>query len=237
MPSNMNSDVKIAASATFFTLLNEIQTSNLNFKIELSPFSAVIVLKKTPITDSKGFSALPVPQSSFLLQQAQLEIVNLSHEISRLKQENVLLRCDAKSEVDKSDGSKNETDELYKKLDAKIKVEEKLYSELSKATFKNESLRDQINKLEDRIISFNSKLTDTKPRYDKDKAIAVKSLKLEIKEWKKDLGAERGLKINLERKLSKCVNSDKKLKYSQKLILPKSPPVSTSSSSTSETVC
>ena len=133
--------------------------------------------------------------------------------------------------------SKNETDELYKKLDAKIEVEEKLYSELSKATFENESLKDQINKLEDRIISFNAKLTDTKSRYDKDKAIAVKSLKLEIKEWKKDLGAERRLKINLERKLSKCVNSDKKLKDSQKLILPKSPPVIPSSSSTSETVC
>ena len=87
MHSITNSDVKMAAQITFSSILSEIQHSNLNFKIELSPFSASITLKKTAITDSNGFSAIPTHPSSFLLHQAHLEITKLSQEINRMKDE------------------------------------------------------------------------------------------------------------------------------------------------------
>ena len=42
------------ASATFENILAEVQKSNLNFKLEISPFSAVICLKKSFIKDKFG---------------------------------------------------------------------------------------------------------------------------------------------------------------------------------------
>ena len=68
MLSKLDSDMKMAASVKFASFLSEIQASNLNFKIELSTFSAVITLKKTAIKDSDGVSALSNPPLSLLLQ-------------------------------------------------------------------------------------------------------------------------------------------------------------------------
>ena len=81
MLANLDSEVKMATSTTYFSILDDVQKSNLNFKMEISPFSAVITLKKTAIKDSSGFAVLPVPPSSILLQQAQLEISKLSQKV------------------------------------------------------------------------------------------------------------------------------------------------------------
>ena len=49
------------ASATFDCLLMQVQNSKLNFKVDLSPFSAVISLKKTFIKDRFGNVQLLAP--------------------------------------------------------------------------------------------------------------------------------------------------------------------------------
>ena len=67
------SDVRMAASVSFSSILDEIQKSNLNFKIELSPFSATVTLKKTPITEGKGIPVIPNLPSAFLLKQSNSE--------------------------------------------------------------------------------------------------------------------------------------------------------------------
>jgi hypothetical protein len=69
MDKNMSqlnsSDVNptMVASRTFDSILEQILSSNLNFRLQISPFSANISLKKTPIKDLSGSPVLPPPTS------------------------------------------------------------------------------------------------------------------------------------------------------------------------------
>ena len=51
------------AEQTFDSILQQVQNSNLNFQLQLSPFSANISLKKSPIKDQ---ARVPVPSQGFL---------------------------------------------------------------------------------------------------------------------------------------------------------------------------
>ena len=54
-------DSTMAATRTFDSILEQILSSNLNFQLQISPFSANISLKKSPIKDKSGTSVLPSP--------------------------------------------------------------------------------------------------------------------------------------------------------------------------------
>jgi myosin heavy subunit len=205
MNTILESDVTMATSISFSAILDEIQKSNLNFKIELSPFSAVVTLKKTPIKDRKGLFAVPSPPSSFLLHQAQNEIAKLSQRINILENENYQLKWDKKRAVEQSKKLNIAVDDLKHELEvksAKIKVEEDFLVETSKIQIENEALKSQISKLECMTTSFNKKLAETMCKNDDEKAASEKSVRQEIKQWKKELGTERKLRINLEKKVS-----------------------------------
>ena len=51
------------AEHTFDSILQQVKNSNLNFQLQLSPFSANISLKKSPIKDQAG---VPIPSQAFL---------------------------------------------------------------------------------------------------------------------------------------------------------------------------
>ena len=57
----MNSDCNLTMLATksFNQIIEQIQTSSLNFQIQISPFSAIISLKKSLIKDHSGNPLLP----------------------------------------------------------------------------------------------------------------------------------------------------------------------------------
>ena len=77
-------NVAMEASNTFKNLLQQVKCSHLNFKLELSPFSAVISLKKSFIKDKIGNTILPPSSESSLREENK----TLSQKI--LHQENVL---------------------------------------------------------------------------------------------------------------------------------------------------
>ena len=58
------SDPKMLADQTFNNILYEIQRSNLNFQLQVSPFSAYISLKKSLVKDRCGSLLLPPLSSS-----------------------------------------------------------------------------------------------------------------------------------------------------------------------------
>ena len=58
----VNSDMNMFASKTFDNILNSIKDSNLNFHLQLSPFSAIISLKKSLVCDKLGTPLLPSHQ-------------------------------------------------------------------------------------------------------------------------------------------------------------------------------
>ena len=58
-------DPKMAASQAFDTIITQVKLSNLNFRIEMTPFAATIVLKKSLIKDKSGYPILP-PLETYL---------------------------------------------------------------------------------------------------------------------------------------------------------------------------
>ena len=78
-------ELAMATNTTFSSILNEIQYSNLNFSIKMTPFAAYITLKKSVQKDINGFYATPSPPLLFLFQQAQDEIIRLQTENTKLR--------------------------------------------------------------------------------------------------------------------------------------------------------
>ena len=85
MSQTSDTDLEMAVSAAFSSILNEIQLSNLNFKIEMTPFAAIVILKKSVLRDKNGYPAIPSPPILSLLQQSQLVISTLRNENAQLK--------------------------------------------------------------------------------------------------------------------------------------------------------
>ena len=74
---NQVTELKMAVDATFSSIISEIQLSNLNFSLQITPFTAYITLKKSVIKDKHDNQAVPSPPILFLLQQAQQTIREL----------------------------------------------------------------------------------------------------------------------------------------------------------------
>ena len=55
----INSDITMLAANTFNIILYQVQDSNLNYHLQISPFSAVISLKKSFVKDKAGCLILP----------------------------------------------------------------------------------------------------------------------------------------------------------------------------------
>ena len=78
-------ELEMAASNTFSSILNQIQMSNLNFSINMTPFAAYITLKKTVQKNMNGVHAIPAPPLLLLLQQTQEENRCLQIENFKIK--------------------------------------------------------------------------------------------------------------------------------------------------------
>ena len=78
-------ELTMAANSTFTSIISEIQLSNLNFNIKMTPFGAYITLKKTVQKDLHGNHATPSPPLLLVLHRAHLEIRCLQEEKSRLE--------------------------------------------------------------------------------------------------------------------------------------------------------
>ena len=83
----MNSDSKLAmaVNAKFNSIVKEIQQSNLNYLINLTPYAAYVTLKKSSQLDINGSRALPSPPALSLLEQSLREKLNSESEIECLK--------------------------------------------------------------------------------------------------------------------------------------------------------
>ena len=91
MKQNTDSDYNptMVASFAFETIIDNIRNSNLNFQLQMSPFSAQISLKRSLVNDKAGIPRLPstIPAATFSKRNMQLEI-----ELNNLKVENARVR-------------------------------------------------------------------------------------------------------------------------------------------------
>ena len=78
----------MTASYAFESILSQVQSSCLNFKIELSPFSAIIHLKKSFLKNQFGETVLPPSEDAHAHVHVQ---VGQAQEIKRLVKQNEAL--------------------------------------------------------------------------------------------------------------------------------------------------
>ena len=203
-----NSDVTMAVSSTFDHILDQVKTSNLNFWIQLSPFSATISLKKSLVKDVSGQPLLPPILNSKPVIKSECDnhddllqkVCKLEIDLEQMKSvhaEAIDDNADAykkikllKQELKNMKATKDETIEQLSI--EKHNVEHELESEVKKSRSINNRLKEEISEM--------------RVKHQKDKTETIKHLKSEIKSWKKDLGDERSEKLKVEKELELVKN-------------------------------
>ena len=92
------------ASAVFNTLVQQIQSSHLNFRLELSPFSANISLKKSFIRNKSGIPLLPYPGDNIpATENCEAKMKLLKVQVKQLHNENETLTKNYNEELVESE--------------------------------------------------------------------------------------------------------------------------------------
>ena len=211
-------ELKMAVNSTFSSILNEIQISNLNFSIQMTPFAAYITLKKTTQKDQNGENMIPSPPVLFLLQDAYREINDLKaatemyrSESQKLAQE-VATLTEAVHEANEAlNDSKTVNSNLLEKLRKAEKeigsIEEKKTELENKYKVTKHELLDDVNKMNHKIKALEKALkVKEKENFDisrnlnnaRDNIKNLKSEKAHIKTCKTKLEND---KRKLEKKL------------------------------------
>ena len=196
------------ATKTFQTLLMAIQTSGLNFKMEISAFSATICIKNSFIKDKNGN---PVIQSSQVSDQsAKMKSEQASNLATK---ENVIKTLeadleDAMHECEKvrkiNDHLESAIDALHSKLETTEATKRTIANSESEITLLKQEIKFIETKNEDlrrSIHCFNKELNESKAKATKEMEASKKEYKAELKFLRKELGTETSEKLKLEAKL------------------------------------
>ena len=226
MQRNVSSDIvnpEMLADQTFHNILDGIQRSNLNFQLQVSPFSAYISLRKSLVKDLSGSVLLPPPKASvaqpplpsptlhtdvakYLIRINELEKDLLAQKNNH---EDVVNKCkDASAELGKENRVlKQENKSLAEKLDAKALQINQLRASVADLNKEKNvlsvALKSVKQDLKAQIKSSGQKLTE----YEKKLA--------ELNEFKqKTLNKERKERLqkkkDMRREAKKCSNNNKK---------------------------
>ena len=177
------------ATETLQYLVHMIQKSNLNFKIELSPFSAKIVLKNTFITDKNGNRQMPCRHAEVDQFLAQEDVIKK-------------LRVDLEQSANDCEETYQIKENLEKQLEImnnKLAQAEKRIQNIKKETNNNDNatkdLKQEVtelkiqNKTQRQIaVKLRNEVNETKSEALKKTSDLKKEYKSEIKSWRKDLG-------------------------------------------------
>ena len=116
--SDMNIDYTMLAAKYFDGILNQVQSSCLNFQIQLSPFGAIISLKKSFVRDKTG--SLIIPDASTFKNKDD-EFAALALKNLELQEQNKSLR----SEYDKIKGDLGDAQKAVELIGNEKKILEK----------------------------------------------------------------------------------------------------------------
>ena len=226
----------MVANKTFESILEQVRTSNLNFQLQISPFSALISLKKSPVKDISG-RPIP-PQKPSFSHPSEPDFAALASKNLKLEADLISLRKDyiicvedcqeahRKVKVLESQPAakeiKKETDiALHAELDEKncmletlnFKIEQ-LEDETKDKDLKIINLKENINdhrlaneKTTEISKKLNKEMSNLRITFGKEKKSILKNHKTQIKYWRNELGEETKLKIKLEEKLSETAET------------------------------
>ena len=215
------------ASRIFNDILNNIQSSKLNFCLQLSPYSANISLKKTFLTDRSGNVLLP-DNACTAKPSSDDNIAALVSKNLKLEEENSALRKDLENSIDDCREARNQLENLVEKeLVKEVKLKEAIKQEnFEFENSKVKELEEEIKILENKIDEHmdeikslqhannlvreisnkvNKELNETKLKAKEEKAAILKEHKAEVKSWKRELGKANKENINMKKKLDEEV--------------------------------
>ena len=211
----------MAASKIFNNILDQIQNSRQNFHLQLSPFSAIISLKKTIVKDRFGIPIVPPsstsPQSSMspndfailasknLKLESDLATLHHNYEVSV----DDCAAAHAKIKLFESQHQIKTEAEDFKKSDVKV-----LKHQIEQLAKENEYQRSEIEELKvskskskEAFERLNKKYNESRTSFCKEKSLILKHHKADIKSANKDLGEAIKLRIKAEEELEKSQKS------------------------------
>ena len=212
------SEVKMAASTTFDFILEQIKTSNLNFWVQLSPFSATISLKKSLVKDVSGIPLMPPILTPVIKpdpegQTKKISKLECALENMKMKLADAIDDCAEahktisilEKELAQSKSAQHETKSIVKNQSVQSQKFETLQRSFDKlADDKHEVLLElESERKKSKLINnkLNRDISELNVKHQKEKTEITKNLKSEIKSWRKDLGSERKEKLKLEKQL------------------------------------
>ena len=213
----------MAASRTFDQILEQIQTSHLNFHLQISPFSAVISLKKSFVKDRSGVPLLPSTPYTSQSTSVSDDIAALAAKNLKLEKDMRIMQNDYADEVSNCEAAYATIKSLEIQIDAAKCVKKESVTNVLEESVKfrkeNDDLRRTIDiqnesmnnleisnkKLRETANKLNKELNETKVKFGKKKKLIYKQHRAEIKSWRKELGEEIKEKIKLEEKLKENV--------------------------------
>ena len=140
------------ASQKFYSILQEIQSSHLNFQLQLSPFSALISLKKSFVREKDGSVSFPLHLGD---KVSEAEISDYKGRNEKLVMELDTLRCKYE---DVFDDCASKTEELRANKNRIVVLENKIVKAESEAHRLFKENKSQLNILKNEIKVQNSEI-------------------------------------------------------------------------------
>ena len=214
---NMSS--AMLASNMFQEILDLIQSSNLNFQLQVSPFAAQISLRKSLVRDKAGKVLPPGIQRHDDLKKLVNKNDKLQNELSILQSNHEVLVNDFTKACQTIETLKNQiVKEDIKPVMVNSDIEEyadenkelKAIIEQKNEDIQGLELADKMKK--EMIIKLNNELKNTQLRYNQEKEKNKNDHKAEVKRWRKELGEEEKVNIKLKDQLKDIESESIELK-------------------------
>ena len=208
----------------FFKIIDQIQSSNVNFQLQLSPFSAKISLKKSWVRDKTGALLLP-PDSVKKVNQNVDRVENLAAKNLELEENLFHLQNNYYQQVVSDSAKAYETINILECKLAEANALEIFNDNKTKLdTLKenNEALQIMINKFELELSDskrakekalevsgkLNKDLNDYKQKFSTEISAIKKEHKEEVKVWKTSLGEANQEKLKMQKEFEKKLGEE-----------------------------
>ena len=205
------------ASTVFYHIINQIQSSNLNFQLQISPYSAKISLKKSLVRDRAGALLLPPdPVMQGYKNDNKIEIILAKN--AALEQNLSLLQSNYRKVVD--DASKAyETIRILESKLAKVesdalekfkndKTVEALQTKINEYELEASDLKLQKEKAFEASARSNKDLNNYKLEISTEISGIQKEHKEEAKAWKKSLEEANEEKMKMQKQLENKLDEE-----------------------------
>ena len=150
-------ELTMAINTTFDSILQEIQYSNLNFSIQVTPFAAYITLKKSVQKNLNGDVASPSLPIHVLLRRAHQEILQLQNENNQLKTNAAILEKKCETTELENANLVHKHEEMNKNVEALTAMKNILHDKINVTERENAKKQTELSRLESKTKELKKK--------------------------------------------------------------------------------